>query len=320
MSENKIPVPGDGAISACEGGFAPEAAVACAVSTAASPVSNAADLVSNATDPVSNAADGLPALLWACPAAAGHYDPGALSAADTLRAGARRTPRAALQWRVSRAALQQAGVGTGPGAPGSPHPAVDADSRSVGAEHAAGLAAAHAAGLIAVHAAGQATALAWSLSHSDGHALVAYGPAGWRMGVDLERKRERDLEGLAQWCCDAAEQAHLRALPEADQLTFFYQLWTLKESFIKAAGLDFPADMRKVGLRVVGDGWALRAPTGAWAARCWTIGEDWVASVVWSVPEGAQVKPAGLGDRLPWRAAKSCVLPPIRSLYAASST
>lgn len=299
MSENKTPVPEDRTNSASARVFAP---------------------------------DGLPALLWACPAAAGHYDPGALSAADTLRAGTQRTPRAALQWRVSRAALQQAGVGVGVGAPGSRHPADDADRRPAGAGHAADSAAAPVTGLptgqatgpvtasAAEVATGSATALAWSLSHSDGHALVAYGPAGWRLGVDLERKRVRDLEGLAQWCCDAAEQAHLRVLPEADRLTFFYQLWTLKESFIKAAGLDFPADMREVGLRVVADGWALRAPAGAWDARCWTIGEDWVASVVWSVPDGEQAKPAGLGDRLPWRAAKSCVLPPVRSLYAESNT
>jgi len=240
-------------------------------------------------------------LLWAGPAAAEDYDPGALSIADIPRAGTPRTPRAALQWRVSRAALQQAGVGTGAHASGPRPPAAGAESPS--AEDAF-----------------VAAAPAWSLSHSDGHALVAHGPAGWRMGVDLERKRVRDLEALAPWCCDDAEQAHLQALPEADRLTFFYQLWTLKESFIKAAGLDFPADMRTVGLRVQADGWALRAPAGAWDARCWTIGEDWVASVVWSMPDGGQTGPAGSDDQLPWRAAKNCVLPPVRTLFAASNT
>ncbi|OWT77713.1 4-diphosphocytidyl-2C-methyl-D-erythritol kinase [Achromobacter sp. HZ34] len=173
---------------------------------------------------------------------------------------------------------------------------------------------------MAGHAAGLATAPAWSLSHSDGHALVAHGPAGWRMGVDLERKRVRDLEALAPWCCDDAEQAHLQALAEADRLTFFYQLWTLKESFIKAAGLDFPADMRTVGLRAQADGWALRAPAGTWDARCWTIGEDWVASVVWSMPDGGQATLAGPAEALHWRAARNCVLPPVRTVYAASST
>nr|WP_255701804.1 4'-phosphopantetheinyl transferase superfamily protein [Bordetella sp. LUAb4] len=147
--------------------------------------------------------------------------------------------------------------------------------------------------------------------------MVAQGPPGWRLGVDLERKRERDLEALAQWCCDAAEQAHLQALPEADRLTFFYQLWTLKESFIKAAGLDFPADMRKVGLRAQADGWALRAPAGSWNACCWTIGEDWIASVVWSVPGGGLVKPAMSDNQPSWRVARNCVLPPVRSLYPA---
>ncbi|ALM83387.1 hypothetical protein ASB57_10775 [Bordetella sp. N] len=217
-------------------------------------------------------------LLWAGPAAAGDYDPGGLAPADAARAGRARTPRAELEWRVSRAALRQAGVGTLGDAP-----------------------------------------RAWSLSHSNGHALVAHGPAGWQVGVDLERRRVRDVEALAEWCCDEAEQAHLLTLLESERLTFFYQLWTLKEAFIKAAGLDFPADTRKVGLRQEPDGWSLRTPAGVWAARSWTVGDDWIASVVWSVPDsGLAAAAQGTAAAEPsWHAARNNDLPPLHTLYKA---
>ncbi|MFC4274472.1 4'-phosphopantetheinyl transferase family protein [Achromobacter aloeverae] len=238
-------------------------------------------------------ARGVPGLLWAGPAAAADYDAGVLSPADAARAALPRGARASLQWRVSRSALRQAGVGT------------------------------------------QGNAQrAWSLSHSDGHALVAWAPAGWRVGVDLERRRTRDLDALAHWCCDAGERAHLATLPEAARLTFFYQLWTLKEAFIKAAELDFPADMRGVGLRAQEQGWTLRTPRGTWGARCWEIGEDWVASVAWSVAEDGKTSgPGGAADRQEarpgpersevasgvggaWRVARGCALPSVRLLYA----
>ena len=94
-----------------------------------------------------------------------------------------------------------------------------------------------------------ATPQALSLSHSGGHALCAQAPADRAVGADLERIRPRDIHALAAWVCSAAEQAWLRdaaSLPLRQ--TRFYLLWTLKEAFIKAAGLDFPADMASVGL------------------------------------------------------------------------
>ena len=34
----------------------------------------------------------------------------------------------------------------------------------------------------------------------------------------------------------------------------FYRLWCIKEALLKAADLDFPEDMRKVGYRFTADG------------------------------------------------------------------
>lgn len=87
-----------------------------------------------------------------------------------------------------------------------------------------------------------------SLSHSGGRALCARAPADWAVGVDLERMRPRATAALADWICDEPERAWLRQADGAVRLERFYLLWTLKEAFVKAAGLDFPADMAAAGL------------------------------------------------------------------------
>jgi 4'-phosphopantetheinyl transferase len=150
---------------------------------------------------------------------------------------------------------------------------------------------------------------ALSLSHSGGHALVGIAPAGWRIGVDLEAIRARDTGRLAQWCCtDAEQQALAHCADEARRSKAFYLLWTLKESFIKAANLDFPADMRSVGLMpdappgpaldLLADarwekdghpwaGWRLRAPQVGWHAWAAVVDDAWIATVVWRRPQDA---------------------------------
>lgn len=82
-------------------------------------------------------------------------------------------------------------------------------------------------------------------------------------------------------------------------------LWTLKEAFIKAAGLDFPADMAGVGLAPAHGGLMLRAPAGTWGACSYRVGDEWMASVVWQQPVAASAGPV----RPDWRAATICQLP-----------
>lgn len=123
-----------------------------------------------------------------------------------------------------------------------------------------------------------------ALSHSQGHALAALTPPGWRVAVDLERCRPRDVTSLMQWVCSSAEQAALAAMPEgAERLEAFYVLWTLKESLLKAAGLPFPAGMAQVGVDPVAD--TLRAPGDGWRATVWRLPGDWIAAAVWRPDE-----------------------------------
>lgn len=138
---------------------------------------------------------------------------------------------------------------------------------------------------------------AWSLSHSHECALVAGAPPGWRLGVDLERMRARDVDNIAAWVCSEDEIAALSASTDAVKLQMFYLLWTLKESLVKAAGLDFPADMRAVGLDPGRDGWTLRMPgNAAWHARSAMLGTEWMAAVAWSAESADAAVGAGGAD------------------------
>ena len=64
----------------------------------------------------------------------------------------------------------------------------------------------------------------------------------------------RDVSGLAEWVCDAAEGSLLASEAGQARLRAFHLLWTLKEAMLKALDLPFPAGMRRVGLAVNGDG------------------------------------------------------------------
>jgi 4'-phosphopantetheinyl transferase len=226
--------------------------------------------------------NGTLALWWGDPDIAVQYRADLLQAVDRDRAENARAPRAERDWRVSRALLQQ--VRSAWPADGAP---------------------------------------ALSLSHAHGHALVGTAPAGWRIGVDVEAIKARDTVRLAQWCCTGDEQAELaRCADDARRLRMFYLLWTLKESFIKAANLDFPADMRSVGLAPPMDGppwagWRLRAPQPGWRAWAAELDDAWIASVVWRPAEmaaaGRPATPGRVeGPSAPgWHTAKGAASPRI---------
>lgn len=79
--------------------------------------------------------------------------------------------------------------------------------------------------------------VAFNLSHSGN--LVACAIAGEQgIGVDIEDSHvERDFLALARRFFAPQEYTELASLPAAAQADYFYHLWTLKESHLKARGL-----------------------------------------------------------------------------------
>lgn len=78
--------------------------------------------------------------------------------------------------------------------------------------------------------------LRFNLSHTDG--LVAVAVARGELGVDVEDTwRRSHTDQIAEHFFAPAEVAALRALPQSRQHGRFFELWTLKEAYIKARGM-----------------------------------------------------------------------------------
>ena len=89
----------------------------------------------------------------------------------------------------------------------------------------------------AIFAPGAAAALEFNISHSADLVMVGV-TAGRTLGIDTESTtaREADIEGLHRYFAPE-ESAALLALPPGERRRRFFELWTLKESYIKARGM-----------------------------------------------------------------------------------
>ena len=102
-----------------------------------------------------------------------------------------------------------------------------------------------------------------SLSHSAGNAAVLCASEPIAAGVDIETIKPRDFAALSAWIGNDAERNYLRGRERQPET--FYRLWCSKEALIKAAGLDFPADMPRVGYEIIGGkraGWRVDGQSG----------------------------------------------------------
>ncbi len=76
-------------------------------------------------------------------------------------------------------------------------------------------------------------ALHFNISHSGDWVVAAFSEKP--VGVDVEKIRKMNF-GVAQRFFSPEEVAALLALPEKKQIEYFFELWTLKESYLKALG------------------------------------------------------------------------------------
>jgi 4'-phosphopantetheinyl transferase len=137
--------------------------------------------------------------------------------------------------------------------------------------------------------------LRFSLSHSDGLALVAV-VRGREVGVDLERIDARtEVSKLARRFFAPEEVAAFDALDPADRRHGFFRCWTRKEAYLKAlgTGLHLPLDRFAVTLEAGQPARLLRAAAGdssSWTMHSFEPAAGYVAAVVVEGSLGAVVE------------------------------
>jgi len=111
----------------------------------------------------------------------------------------------------------------------------------------------------------------FNLSHTDGLVALATSAHG-ELGVDVEwsARRGRTVE-LAERYFAAPEIEALRALPEEAQRPRFFQLWTLKEAYIKARGLGLRIPLHSFAFDLTGG-----APTVKTQQESADRGHGWI--------------------------------------------
>ncbi|WP_394128788.1 4'-phosphopantetheinyl transferase family protein [Shewanella maritima] len=95
------------------------------------------------------------------------------------------------------------------------------------------------------------TGLQFNLSHSGNWLLIGVihskedASMPIQLGVDIERRREStNIHSILHHYFSKPEEAALLVLPESQQRERFFDLWALKESFIKATGLGLSLSLK----------------------------------------------------------------------------
>lgn len=99
----------------------------------------------------------------------------------------------------------------------------------------------------------QGPTIDFNLSHTRGMIAVAIS-GGAAVGVDVESTARAWSPEVARRYFAAAEVEALEQLPPDARHTRFYELWTLKEAYVKARGLGLAIPLSAFAMRVSGDG------------------------------------------------------------------
>lgn len=84
--------------------------------------------------------------------------------------------------------------------------------------------------------------VAFNVSHSGRHGLIAIAPGG-RIGVDVEeRSVRRDINGDIRLLFAPGERVRLNGVDGHRRLELFWSLWTMKEALVKATGTGLARD------------------------------------------------------------------------------
>lgn len=93
--------------------------------------------------------------------------------------------------------------------------------------------------------------ISFNVSHSGTWILAIVGKEQ-HVGIDVEEIRPIDMD-IAKRFYTPDEYADLQSMGEEDRLKYFYELWTSKESFLKALGCGLSTPMNSFAIRKKGD-------------------------------------------------------------------
>ncbi|MFA1820383.1 4'-phosphopantetheinyl transferase superfamily protein [Virgibacillus oceani] len=88
----------------------------------------------------------------------------------------------------------------------------------------------------------------FNLSHSGSWVVMIWGEDP--VGIDIEKVKKIDI-GVAARFFSSEEYMDIMSKPEYEQRDFFYALWTLKESYIKALGTGLSMPLDSFGIRIL---------------------------------------------------------------------
>jgi 4'-phosphopantetheinyl transferase len=116
--------------------------------------------------------------------------------------------------------------------------------------------------------------LSFNLSHSGGQAVVAVRAGAAAIGVDIESHRPgRRFAALAERYFSSEEVRALSAVHAEARSERFYDLWTLKEAYLKARGTGLQLPLGDFGFSFQGDTVLFSAKAGLdpapWRWRFW---------------------------------------------------
>lgn len=80
----------------------------------------------------------------------------------------------------------------------------------------------------------------FNISHSGDYAVCTIGHGegrGIKVGVDLEKRRKRNVLPIAERFFPLEEYEKIKGLKEEENIKLFHSLWTEKESYVKAIGI-----------------------------------------------------------------------------------
>ncbi len=133
------------------------------------------------------------------------------------------------------------------------------------------------------------------ISHSGDYIAVALSPKP--IGIDIERIGSKQYMPIAQRFFSAQEVDYLQNLPIEKQRASFYQLWTLKESYVKALGKGLKISLSSFAFEQQMDNqWQLHTPAQedtaakAWHFQCLNILPNYSTAICGQTKHTPQTK------------------------------